>query len=231
MNHLKTWFTTLLLASTLVAQVAPTNSEAPHVKRGPLSEAAHNGRLKGSDIVSGMPVGRVAYDPKDRGDWFLYWYGGRPTLDYLKFRMDLVQREMERWHDKMPGRQVANGLNTAAASSVAGSWRSIGPLKEPITGDRPDMDSGRLVDIVTHPTDTQILYVATGSGGVFKTTNANFASSGPWNWSNITDTLTSTSSGGSTSVGALAMSPAAPNTLYLGMGDREGNTVGLHSPK
>ncbi len=183
-------------------------------------------KRKPSEIVSGMPVGRVADNPNDRGDWLLYWYGGRPTLDYLKFRMGLAQREMVRWPDRVPGRPEFKTQPSASAQLVAGTWRSIGPLKEPVTGSRPDMTSGRLVDIVTHPTDTQILYVATGAGGVFKTTNANFASLSAWNWTNITDSIPSTSSGGSTSVGALAMSPADPNTLYLGMGDREGNTVG-----
>src|SRR5262245_47805529 len=36
----------------------------------------------------------------------------------------------------------------------------------------PAVTSGRVVDIVVHPTERGTWYVATGSGGVFKTVNA-----------------------------------------------------------
>ena len=143
----------------------------------------------------------------------------------MKFRLGVATRELERWQDRFPAlaKPGEKPLQAAANTPV---WRALGPTKEPVAGTRPDMDGGRLVSIVTHPTDPKTLYVATAAGGVFKTTNADYASSSGWNWTNITDTIPSTSSGGSTSVGALAMSPADPNTLYLSMGDSEGQSVG-----
>ncbi len=182
-------------------------------------------KLMPKDMGSNATVLRIPDDPGARGDWLLYWYGGKAPLDYLKFRLGVATREVARWQDRFPALARPGQKVSPAASSVP-VWRSLGPTKEPVTAARPDMDGGRLVSVVTHPTDPKTLYVATAAGGVFKTTNADYASSGPWTWTNITDTIPSTSSGGSTSVGALAMSPADPNTLYLSMGDTEGQTVG-----
>ncbi len=70
-----------------------------------------------------------------------------------------------------------------------------------------ETDSGRARQIVAHPTDPGILYLATAGGGVWKTWDAGA------HWEPITDAL------GTTAMGTLAMDPQNPDVLYLGFGD------------
>ena len=77
------------------------------------------------------------------------------------------------------------------------TWRSIGPAEM----------GGRTVDIAAIPGDPNIVYMATASGGLWKTTNRGVT------WSSIFE------SGGTLSIGALAMAPSDHNVLYLGTGE------------
>jgi hypothetical protein len=54
-----------------------------------------------------------------------------------------------------------SGPNVAVAANKL-AWRSIGPA----------LMAGRIADVEVHPTDRSTWYVAVGSGGVWKTTNA-----------------------------------------------------------
>ena len=67
-----------------------------------------------------------------------------------------------------------------------------------------------------------MVYIATSGGGVWKTFDAlnPIASGGP-SWEPITDTI------GSLAIGSIAMDPAAPDTLLLGLGDPLG---GVQTP-
>lgn len=77
------------------------------------------------------------------------------------------------------------------------SWRSIGPA---IMG-------GRVADIEGVPGDPNTVYVATGSGGIFKTTN------GGIDWTPIFDRQTSIS------VGDIALEPGNPDVIWVGTGE------------
>ncbi len=81
--------------------------------------------------------------------------------------------------------------------------RSIGPA----------FMSGRIADIAIHPDDQSAWYVAVGSGGVWKTTNAGTT------WTPIFDDE------GSYSVGCVAIDPNNPNTVWVGTGE---NVSGRH---
>src|SRR5258708_26378747 len=102
------------------------------------------------------------------------------------------------------------------AAPSADAWENVGPsdgsqISRVIGG----VDSGRVRKIVPHPTDPNILYVATAGGGVWKTFSAQApigVSSGP-RWFSITAGI------GSQSVGAFALDPNSPDSLYLGLGD------------
>lgn len=107
---------------------------------------------------------------------------------------------------------------SAAALSAPSSdaWVNVGPSDgaqiSPVVG---GVDSGRVRKIVAHPTDPNILYVATAGGGVWKTFSAQApigVSTGP-RWFSITAAI------GSQSVGAFALDPNSPDSLYLGLGD------------
>ena len=152
-----------------------------------------------------------------RRDWNLFWFGGKASPAYLDFKNQAAMREARAWAPhRLP---LAGGALPAATgpSGVGGTWANLGPFSQ-LTSTTPDIDSGRPVAIVAHPT-APTLYLATSGGGVFRCDNADPASSTDWTWYSVTDALPTSSSGGNVSVGALAMSPLDPKVLYLGAGD------------
>ncbi len=76
-------------------------------------------------------------------------------------------------------------------------WRSVGPA---------DM-GGRTVDIAAIPGDPSTVYMATASGGLWKTTD------GGTTWRSVFE------DGGTLSLGAVALAPSDHNVLYLGTGE------------
>ncbi|HEX6542436.1 MAG TPA: hypothetical protein VF040_11830 [Ktedonobacterales bacterium] len=77
------------------------------------------------------------------------------------------------------------------------AWRCIGPHR-----------GGRVVAVAGHPTEPGIFYFGGCAGGVWATT------SGGALWENISDGYFTTAA-----VGAIAVAPSAPNTLYVGTGE------------
>ena len=85
-------------------------------------------------------------------------------------------------------------------SLAAFKWRAIGPA----------FASGRIADIAVHPDHDHTWYVATGSGGVWKTTNSGTT------WKSIFD-------GQSTySTGCITIDPHNPHRIWLGTGENVG---------
>ncbi len=80
------------------------------------------------------------------------------------------------------------------------AFRNIGPA----------LTSGRIADIAIHPGDESTLYVAVGSGGVWKTVNAGTT------WKPIFDIQDSYS------IGCLTLDPSNPNTIWVGTGENVG---------
>lgn len=74
----------------------------------------------------------------------------------------------------------------------------------------PAFVSGRIADIAIHPQDESIMYVAVGSGGVWKTTNAGTT------WKPIFDEQTSYS------IGCVTIDPNNPATIWVGTGENVG---------
>ena len=77
------------------------------------------------------------------------------------------------------------------------SWRSIGPANM----------GGRVADIEGVPGDANTVFVATGSGGIFKTTN------GGVDWTPIFDRQNTIS------VGDIALEPGNPDVIWVGTGE------------
>lgn len=83
-------------------------------------------------------------------------------------------------------------------SSLAGSrWVHAGPYKT----------SGRITDVAAHPSDTETFYVATASGGLWKTTTGG------------EEFFPIYENGPTTTMGAVSVAPSDPNILYLGTGE------------
>ena len=74
----------------------------------------------------------------------------------------------------------------------------------------PAFTSGRIADIAMHPHDDNVWYVAVGSGGVWKTSNAGTT------WESLFDGQTSYS------VGAITIDEHNPHTIWVGTGENVG---------
>ena len=74
----------------------------------------------------------------------------------------------------------------------------------------PAFTSGRIADIAIHPHNENVWYIAVGSGGVWKTTNSGTT------WKPIFDDQTSFS------IGAIAIDPNNPHTIWVGTGENVG---------
>ncbi|HEX7318235.1 MAG TPA: MBG domain-containing protein [Pyrinomonadaceae bacterium] len=107
------------------------------------------------------------------------------------------------------GASAAGTVNFAMAG--APGWTSVGPAPIPNgqTFGVTHAVSGRVTAIAVHPTNSDIAYVAAAQGGVYRTLD------GGQTWTAIFDNSQSLA------VGALALSPSQPSTLYVGTG--EGN--------
>jgi len=75
----------------------------------------------------------------------------------------------------------------------------------------PAFRSGRISDLLIHPSVESLLYAAAGSGGVWKSVNAGTT------WTPIFDDQ------GSYSIGCLAADPANPHVLWVGTGENGGS--------
>ncbi len=101
---------------------------------------------------------------------------------------------------------LAATLGAAAAQQVPSAavrglhWRSIGPAA---TG-------GRIADVtgVVTPGEPETMYVATATGGAFRSDNAGVS------WTPIFD-----HAGGMTSIGAIAVAPSNPSVVWIGTGE------------
>jgi photosystem II stability/assembly factor-like uncharacterized protein len=103
--------------------------------------------------------------------------------------------------DYLQARHTADALRANTLDDPA--WIQAGPTNI----------GGRVTDIVGHPTNSQLYYVAAASGGIFKTTD------GGTTWTSIFDAVPTLS------MGAMAIDLAHPDTLYAGTG--EANSAGF----
>ncbi len=74
----------------------------------------------------------------------------------------------------------------------------------------PSLTSGRIADIAIHPENQNIMYVAVGSGNVWKTTNAGTT------WTPIFENQSTYS------IGCITLDPSNPHTVWLGTGENVG---------
>jgi len=107
------------------------------------------------------------------------------------------------WSETKPAEK--KGLLTSEVLSGL-AFRNIGPA----------LMSGRISDIVIHPKDRSMWYVAVGSGGVWKTENAGTT------WTPIFDGQASYS------IGCLTLDPNNPDVVWVGTGENvSGRHVGI----
>jgi photosystem II stability/assembly factor-like uncharacterized protein len=92
---------------------------------------------------------------------------------------------------------VFSSLPLTAQISFDAQWRSLGPANM----------SGRIVDLAVDPQSPSTWYVATASGGLFKTATAGTT------WKPVFEKANTIS------LGAVAIAPSDPNTVWVGTGE------------
>jgi len=99
----------------------------------------------------------------------------------------------------LDGMAQARAMRNARTSKQA-SWQQAGPTNV----------GGRITDIEMHPTNTDIVYAATATGGIWESTD------GANSWSPIFDDQPSLS------IGDIAIAPSNPEIIYAGTGEVNG---------
>jgi hypothetical protein len=164
-------------------------------------------RAAGALALALLPAAGLAEregdDPGERHRARLEWYGQRTAADEVRI-LDAARGEALRWNHLLPH----PGRMTPAVTGQA--WVNIGPTDATFQYNDVlyyKVDSGRAQRIIQHPQDYRTVYLATSGGGVWKTFDEGKS------WIPITESI------GSLSIGAMAMDPQNPDTLYLGLGD------------
>jgi photosystem II stability/assembly factor-like uncharacterized protein len=142
-------------------------------------------------------------DPVGRLEWRREHMGGDLTPEFMQAMMSAGDAQRTLYGPDGRG---------AIHVPTGGIWTNIGPHRSNWiqNGLRVnESDTGRVRTILAHPTNPDIVYVLTSSGGLWKTTN--FSAPRPA-WQATTDTILSTS-GGNAAFGR------NPETIYLGTGD------------
>jgi photosystem II stability/assembly factor-like uncharacterized protein len=122
--------------------------------------------------------------------------GDNPNLDYY-----IIPRT---WNSD---RSISQGLNEAIAmqsfqksmrkQALGATWTFVGPSNI----------AGRVRVVKYHPTNPDIMYAGSASGGLFKSTN------GGSSWMAMTDHLPTLA------IGHMAFDPVDPETIYIGTGE------------
>ena len=108
----------------------------------------------------------------------------------------------------------SNSLQTASAAN----WIELGPAPLP-NGETQQAGvtaamTGRATAVVIDPTNSNKVYLGTAQGGVWRSVDAGA------HWTSIFDTAQSLA------IGALALAPSSPTTLYVGTGESDGRLIG-----
>ncbi len=103
------------------------------------------------------------------------------------------------------------------------AWTPVGPAPAPVTPAEGPV-TGIVVSIAVHPTNPSIVFVGTGSGGLYRTLNGQAANP---TWTPMFDTVQLQSVGasaiGTLAIGAIAFAPSNPDIVYIGTGSPNGS--------
>jgi len=194
----------ILLSTSSVFAQAPSVTKSDSNDSGyvsPYLPVAKAARIKG-----GTGLERELDNPKARQEALRESRGGSPHFKVHVLRE--AGKERQQFGHLLP---AAMSNATANASGVP-RWFNIGPTRNDYIQNGVTLhvtDSGRMRTILPHPSNPNIVYLLTSSGGLWKTEN--FTTPHP-HWEPKTDS-TFTTSGGAASFGR------TPETIYVGLGD------------
>lgn len=114
----------------------------------------------------------------------------------------------------LKGERILPGVAPLISST---EWLPLGPAPIPngFLSGRSDPNSGRTISIAVHPNNPDIVYVGTAQGGLYRSLN------GGANWTQLMDVENAATPGTGTSlaIGAVAIDPASPTTVFVGTGE------------
>jgi hypothetical protein len=123
---------------------------------------------------------------------------------------DQRSEAINRMNDQLERIKAATKTARPNAPLAWADWSELGPttlLNGQYQGGLQGTVNGRATAVVVDPTDSNTIYLGTAQGGVWRSTN------GGVSWTSIFDTAQSLS------IGALALAPSSPTTLYVGTGE------------
>jgi len=151
--------------------------------------------------------------------FYEYWQG-------KKIERSRGYKQFKRWEEFMEARVFSTGelLNTLlweeqkkvfSQKNTSANWISLGPWETPtdINTTTFRQGSGRLNVIAFHPSDPNVLYAGSPSGGFWESTT------GGNSWTTTTDQLSSIG------VSDIAVNPINPDIIYLATGDGDGGNT------
>lgn len=128
-------------------------------------------------------------------------------------------KQFKRWEWMMEPR-VADNVNrsnllwteflNSAKKTTEGNWTQLGPKSPPVSiGTSNPVGSGRIDCIAFHPSNPDIYWIGSPTGGLWKTIN------GGTSWETLTDNLPSIG------ISDIAVHPENPDIIYIATGDRD----------
>ncbi|HRW07783.1 MAG TPA: hypothetical protein P5121_21925, partial [Caldilineaceae bacterium] len=142
-----------------------------------------------------VPYGVIDDGPQARIDYFT-WQRAYPLQDLPDAGMAIASAQ-------------TRAMMSVQAAAALPNWENIGPapMRSSAMGKQKIDVAGRTLAIVIDPRDSKVVYIGAAQGGVWKSTN------GGDSWAPLTDNMPSLS------IGALALDPQNPDTIYAGTGE------------
>jgi len=142
------------------------------------------------------------------------WFWGQRMYPFG----ELPYAALARMHD-VRAQASRSFASTLGAAPLAGSWRSIGPnglwdAAGGFFGTFGGLDIGRIAAIAPSMTQGGPMYIATATGGVWRSTNNGLS------WAPLTDNECELATG------AVAVDPVNPSLVYAGTGEANGGSLG-----
>jgi photosystem II stability/assembly factor-like uncharacterized protein len=153
--------------------------------------------------------------PREKGDgykvfkrWEWYWSQRVDEQGFLP-APNATAETYEAW-------RIAYNQQMTGIESEGGDWVEVGPRFKPTNGTGQPNGNGRVNYIAFHPSNQNIFWVGSPSGGLWKTVN------GGVSWTTLTDNLPTLG------VSSILIDSTNLNVIYIGTGDRDaGDAPGL----
>jgi len=138
------------------------------------------------------------YNPFKRWEWFMEQriWGEWKIPNHILWEESIKKQELMK------------------TKSAGGNWSLLGPVESPRYLDTDEvLGSGRIDCIAFHPSDTNVIWVGSPTGGLWKTIN------GGNTWYTTTDNLPSLG------ISDIVLDPGNPDIIYLATGDRDAHAI------